>query len=75
MYMDFTEFKRKLGAEPRGGDPEYIAARDSSPEHREAAIRAEAFEDKLERAAKVPVPGDLIDTISAIPDQPQRGRR
>jgi hypothetical protein len=72
--MDFTEFKRKLGAEPRGGDPEFIAARDSSPEHREAVIKAEAFEDKLERAAGLPVPDDILDMISAIPVQAERKR-
>ena len=67
--MDFTEFKRRLGAEPRGTDPEFVAARDSSPEHREAVIRAESFEAKLERAVDLPVPGDLLDTIAAIPAQ------
>ena len=72
--MDFTEFKRRLGAEPRGTDPDLAAARDSSPEHREAAIRAEAFEAKLERALNLPVPADLLDSIAAIPAQGGRRR-
>lgn len=72
--MDFTEFTRKLGAEPRGGDPEFIAARDSSPEHREAVIKAEALEDKIDRAAALSVPDDLLDMISAIPDRAERKR-
>jgi len=66
MSMDFTEFKRRLGAEPRSRDPELIAARDSSSEHREAVIKAELFEEKLERAASLPVPSDLLEDIQSV---------
>jgi len=75
MSMDFTEFLRKLGAEPRTEDPGFIAERDSSPEHREAVLRAEAFEDKLERAFDIPAPPDLLETIAALPRSARRARR
>mgnify|MGYP001554789515 CR=1 FL=1 len=67
MSMDFTEFRRKLGAEPRSSDPDLVAARDSSPEHREAALRAELFEDKLERAFDLPAPEELLTGLQSIP--------
>ena len=59
MSMDFTEFRRKLGAEPRSTDPEFLAACDSTPEHREAAAQALDLEEKLSRAVDVPAPDDL----------------
>lgn len=75
MSMDFTEFKRRLGAEPRSRDPELVAARDSSPEHREAVIKAEVFEEKLERAASLPAPSDLLENIHSITTRQQAKRR
>lgn len=66
MSMDFTEFKRRLGAEPRSRDPALVAARDSSAQHREAVIRAEVFEEKLELAAALPVPSDLLENIQEM---------
>lgn len=73
--MDFTEFRRRLGAEPRGEDPELTAARDASPEHRAAAAEAEAFEAKLELALDLPVPDDLLEGIVVIPHRGERRRR
>jgi len=70
--MDFTEFKRKLGAEPRSSDPEYVAARDASPEHREAAEKADRFEKRLEQALDIPVPPDLVEQVLAAPVRRQR---
>ena len=64
--MDFTEFTRKLGAEPRSTDPAFIAAREASAEHRQAAREADAFEAKLERAANLQEPDDLMDLIGAV---------
>ena len=32
MSMNFSEFIRQLGAEPRSQDPEFLRARQSSPE-------------------------------------------
>lgn len=70
MSMNFSEFKRLLGAEPRSGDPELQRARHSSPEFEEAAADAERFETKLERAALIPAPEGLMEDIMAITRQP-----
>ena len=67
MSMDFSEFKRRLGAEPRSTDPDLVAARVASPENRAFAEEAERFETRLEDAVSVTVPEDLVDTIRAIP--------
>jgi len=75
MSMDFTEFKRRIGAEPRSGDPELIAARDLSPEHRETVIKAEAFEQKLERAVDLPAPSDLLERITSVTSMEGNKRR
>jgi hypothetical protein len=69
MSMNFSEFKRLLGAEPRSGDPELQRARHSSPEFEEAALNAERFETKLERCVSIPAPDGLIEGIMAISQQ------
>ena len=74
MSMDFSEFKRRMGAEPRSGDPDLAAARNDSPEHRAFAEDAERFEARLEEAVSVKVPEDLVDAIRAIPKQAGRRR-
>lgn len=71
MSMDFSEFKRLLGADPRTRDPAVLRARDASPEFREAAAEAERFEDRLERALRLAEPPDLLDGLRAI-TQPKR---
>ena len=70
MSMNFSEFKRLLGAEPRSGDPEFQRARHSSPEFEEAAADAERFETKLERATLISAPDGLMKDIMAISQQP-----
>jgi len=70
MSMNFSEFKRLLGAEPRNGDPEFQRARNSAPEFEEAAADAERFETKLERATSIPAPVGLLEDIMAITRQP-----
>ena len=70
MSMNFSEFKRFLGAEPRNGYPEIQRARHSSPEFEQAAAEAELFETKLDRAVAVPTPAGLIEDILAISQQP-----
>jgi len=47
MSMDFSEFSLRLGADPRNRDPEFLRARDSSPEFSAAAELAERFEQQL----------------------------
>lgn len=68
--MDFSEFRHLLGAEPRSRDPDFLRARDSSPEFSEAAAEAERFEAKLERALSLPEPAGLIDGLLAAARQP-----
>ena len=75
MSMDFTEFRRKLGAEPRSDDPGFLAACDSTTEHREATAQALDLEAKLERAFHVPAPDDLLGDLQAIPDRKERRTR
>jgi hypothetical protein len=67
MSMDFSEFRRRLGAEPRSTDPELLRARDSSPEFAAAAAEAEAFEAALERALQLPEPAGLVEDLRALP--------
>jgi hypothetical protein len=77
MSMDFSEFKRLLGAEPRSGDPDFQRARHSSPEFEQAAAEAERFETKLERATTIPVPDGLLADIMTISQQapePEKSR-
>ena len=76
MSMDFSEFRRRLGAEPRNRDADFLRARDASPEFSEAAAAAERFEGKLERALSLPEPPGLIDALlGAAQAAPAPGRR
>ena len=78
MSMDFSEFKRMLGAEPRSRDPALQRARESAPEFEQAAAEAEAFEDQLERAARLPCPDGLVNELITLsqhtPRPARRGR-
>jgi len=73
--MDFTEFRRRLGAEPRSQDPELVRARGGDAEFRAAAEAAERFEQSLERALRVPAPAVVLDGLLAIPRQARGHRR
>lgn len=75
MSMDFSEFRRRLGAEPRSTDAEMLRARNSTPEYAEAAAEAEAFESKLERALRLPEPAGLVEALCALPVRSVRPRR
>ena len=66
MSMDFSEFLRILGAEPRSKDPEFLRARQSGPEFEQASQVAEDFERQLERAIGLPAPEDLLSHIKDI---------
>jgi len=66
MSMDFSEFQRRLGADPRNKDPEFLHARQSGPEFEQAAAAAEAFEALLDRAAGLPAPEGLLDDLLEI---------
>lgn len=65
--MNFSEFKKILGAEPRNRDPEFLRARDSDSAFRAAAAEAAEFEDRLEEAFQIEAPRDLLDRIARIP--------
>lgn len=73
--MEFSEFRRLLGAEPDSQDPSFLQARDSSAEFRAAAAEAERFEEQLQRALSVAAPADLPDLLHAIPRTAPRSRR
>lgn len=66
MSMNFSEFKRLLGAEPRSRDPEFLRARQSSPEFEAAAAMAERFEARLEQSLMIPAPDGLTETLQSI---------
>jgi hypothetical protein len=71
--MNFSEFKKLLGADPRNSDPETLRARDSGSEFEQAAIEAETFEQKLSAAIDVPVNTDsLLADILKVPTAPKR---
>jgi hypothetical protein len=74
MSMDFSEFKRLMGADPLNRDPETVQARESAPEFESTARQAEEFEEKLQAAINIPAPGDLLGEIKAISQQPARRR-
>jgi hypothetical protein len=63
--MNFSEFKKILGAEPRCKDPEFLRARHSGAEFEAAAVEAERFEDRLDRAILVAAPEGLLEKITA----------
>ena len=74
MSMNFSEFKKMIGADPRNRDAAVVQARESNPEFEDAATEAEVFEDKLEAALNIQPPADLLDEIKNIPRQPARRR-
>jgi hypothetical protein len=69
MSMDFSEFKRLLGADPRNQDPEFLRARASSAEFEKEAAEADRLEALLDRAVSLPVPEDLMADIRSIPQR------
>lgn len=76
--MDFSEFKRLLGADPRSSDPSFRKACHSSPEFETAAAEAERFETMLERATLIQPPEDMLEGLLAIgrkPPERDRDRR
>lgn len=68
--MDYSDFIRLLGADPRSRDPEFLRARDSSPLFRAAAAQSDQFEQKLERALAAQAPPALIEGLRGIAQNP-----
>jgi hypothetical protein len=75
MSMNFSEFKKLIGADPGNRDPETLRARQSAPEFEAAAREAEAFEKKLQGAVRFQPPADLLQQIEAIGRTPVRKRK
>jgi hypothetical protein len=69
MSMNFSEFKRLIGADPLNREPETLRARNSGPEFEAAADEAEAFEEKLQSALNIQAPSDLLNDIKSITRQ------
>ena len=68
MSMNFSEFKKLLGADPLNRDPETLHARASGDEFEQAAREAEDFERRLKGALDVAVDSDsLTAEIIAAP--------
>ena len=74
MSMNFSEFKKLIGADPLNRDAETLRARQSSPEFEAAATEAVAFEEKLQSAVLVSPPDDLLNQIKGISEQPIQRR-
>ena len=74
MSMNFSEFKRLIGADPWNKDPETLRARNSAPEFERAASDAEVFERKLQSALHVEAPANLLMDIKKISSQPVKRR-
>jgi hypothetical protein len=74
MSMNFSEFRKLIGADPWNRDPETLRARNSAPEFETAAAEAEGFEKKLQSAFHVKPPADLLDNIKSISHQPVQRR-
>jgi hypothetical protein len=68
--MNFSEFKKLLGADPWNREPETLRARHSAPEYEQAALEAESFERKLQRAVEVTVDEELLGQLLEIPNRP-----
>ena len=74
MSMNFSEFKKLIGADPLNRDSETLRTRNSAPEFETAAAEAEAFEEKLQSALLIQPPADLLGSIRAISQQPAKHR-
>ena len=66
MSMNFSEFKKLIGADPWNRDTETLRARNSAPEFEAAAAEAEVFEEKLQSALHIQPPADLLEGIKSI---------
>jgi hypothetical protein len=62
-FMNLAEFKRRLMTDPHSRDAEFLAARRKDEEFARLAADSAAFEDKLQKALRVPVPDKLAEDI------------
>lgn len=61
--MDCLEFRRRLGAEPHGRDPQMLAHREACPACTAAWEKAQRFERDLHGALDVPLPEGLAERV------------
>ncbi len=66
MSMNFSEFIRILGSDPDNQDPEFLRARESSPEAIQAASESDHFERQLKQAVQAPIPEDLVQNLKNL---------
>jgi hypothetical protein len=74
MSMNFSEFSRILGSDPTNQDPEFLRARESSPEAMQAASESDDFERQLKQAVNAPAPADLVQNLQDLAN-PEPARR
>jgi hypothetical protein len=74
MSMNFSEFKKLIGADPWNRDTETLRARHSAEEFEQAASDAEAFERKLQSALLIEPSSDFLSGIKNITQQPVQKR-
>ncbi len=76
--MDYSEFLRRIGADPHDQDQALLRARQSDDKFEQAALDAERLESKLLRAVQLPAPEGLIEQLQRIsqteqsPSEPAR---
>ncbi|MBT8047681.1 MAG: DUF3379 family protein [Xanthomonadales bacterium] len=73
--MNFSEFKRLLGAEPLSRDPEFLDARRSGGEFEAAAAEADIFEDRLQQSLLFSPPVGLVADLKALSAKPAKSRQ
>ena len=71
--MNFSDFKRLLGADPYSQDPDFLRARNAGGEFDEAAQAADEFEKKLQQSLAVNAPetlaSDILEHVYATPQR------
>lgn len=66
--MNFSEFKQRLGADPKSRDPDFLEAQTSGPEFTTAMREAMTFERRLEGALRLSLDEQaLLGRLSGIP--------
>ncbi len=61
--MNCLEFRRRLGSEPNGTLAEFVAHREECARCASAQAAADAFEERIRAALRVPAPANLADRI------------
>ena len=71
--MNFSEFIRILGSDPKNSDPAFQRARNSDPKFQAAAAESDRLEERVRRALlQVRAPDGLQDDLKSIPGPVRR---